>query len=342
MHARLFVALAAAALLFGVAAPATRADTTPMADIYAALRMHDLATYSGSTFFTSGDQVYFTYNLVNTSSSTLTVPVNTDYGTPFYIVGIEQTWVLRLGPDPTIPSMWWAGRDGDRYAAGGEILALGGPTVAPGQAIPRLTALYTTGFPPGHYRYFIEYKREFADGGTVIQTVSIDVANTTEPLDTTPPTLSVPSRVVADATSSTGAAVSYTVSAADDTDPAPTVACAPASGSSFPIGDTTVGCSASDSSGNTTTASFVVHVNGAAEQLTALRLVAAAVGPGSSLSSKVAAAQQYVAAGDAADACSVLQAFANELAAQTGKAVMSGDASALGTAAARIRNVLGC
>ena len=89
--------------------------------------------------------------------------------------------------------------------------------------------------------------------------------------DTTPPTLIVPVGVAADATSASGAVVVFDVSATDTVDPAPIVTCTPASGALFPIGETTVTCTATDASGNVATASFVVHVRGAAEQLTLLR-----------------------------------------------------------------------
>lgn len=80
--------------------------------------------------------------------------------------------------------------------------------------------------------------------------------------DTTPPVLSVPSTIAVNATSSAGASVTYTVTATDpDNQPSDlTIACAPASGSTFPIGSTTVTCMASDPAGNTTTSAFQVVV----------------------------------------------------------------------------------
>lgn len=79
--------------------------------------------------------------------------------------------------------------------------------------------------------------------------------------DTTPPTLSVPGPVVAEATSSTGALVNYpSPTATDNEDPAPVVSCLPASGSTFPLGSTPVTCRASDRSGNGASAGFQVTV----------------------------------------------------------------------------------
>ena len=77
--------------------------------------------------------------------------------------------------------------------------------------------------------------------------------------DTTPPTISV-ADITAVATGPTGAVVSYFVSVSDDRDPNPSLSCTPPSGSTFPLGTTTVTCVASDFSGNTSTATFKVTV----------------------------------------------------------------------------------
>ena len=80
------------------------------------------------------------------------------------------------------------------------------------------------------------------------------------PRDSTPPTLTVPSTIVVKGTSSSGAVVTYSVSATDPDD-AVTVSCSPPSGSVFPIGWTTVSCTATDTSGNSTSGSFLVVVS---------------------------------------------------------------------------------
>jgi hypothetical protein len=80
--------------------------------------------------------------------------------------------------------------------------------------------------------------------------------------DTTAPQLAgVPSSIYAVTGGSAGMAVTYPMPTASDiVDPAPRVACAPASGSVFPVGTTTVRCSATDDSGNAATAQFSVTV----------------------------------------------------------------------------------
>jgi hypothetical protein len=96
--------------------------------------------------------------------------------------------------------------------------------------------------------------------------------------DTTPPTLTVPDDIVVEANSTERAQVTYTVSAQDNVDGNATleedniitqddtggdidISCEPASGTTFPVGNTTVDCSATDEAGNTATASFTVTVN---------------------------------------------------------------------------------
>ncbi len=77
--------------------------------------------------------------------------------------------------------------------------------------------------------------------------------------DTTPPAITVPANITAEATGPSGAVVTYAVSATDPDDAA-TVSCTPASGSTFPVGVTTVACTATDTHGNTSNASFTVTV----------------------------------------------------------------------------------
>jgi len=79
-------------------------------------------------------------------------------------------------------------------------------------------------------------------------------------VDTTPPALSLPENRTVQATSTKGAAVTYAASATDVVDGAVFPSCAPASGSTFPVGATTVTCSARDTRGNQSSGSFTVTV----------------------------------------------------------------------------------
>ena len=102
-----------------------------------------------------------------------------------------------------------------------------------------------------------------SQGSHVFQVVAVSTDGESGPssftwtVDTTNPGL--PSNVVSEATSAAGAIVSF--SASDNLDPAPTLACgAHPPGSTFPLGDTTVTCTAKDAAGNESTGSFTVTV----------------------------------------------------------------------------------
>jgi X-Pro dipeptidyl-peptidase len=77
--------------------------------------------------------------------------------------------------------------------------------------------------------------------------------------DTTPPVLQLADRRV-ETTSAAGTPVGFAATATDALDGDVAVTCDPASGSAFPVGATTVHCSATDASGNTATGSFTVLV----------------------------------------------------------------------------------
>lgn len=79
-------------------------------------------------------------------------------------------------------------------------------------------------------------------------------------IDTTPPVVTVPSDMTVKSGSASGAAVTYSASATDNVDGSLTPSCNPSSGNTFPIGTTTVTCTATDSHGNTGTASFTITV----------------------------------------------------------------------------------
>jgi hypothetical protein len=88
-----------------------------------------------------------------------------------------------------------------------------------------------------------------------------EVQNTDCALDTTAPTMTVPDDISVLATSLSGATVAYTASAYDAVDGSLTPTCSQASGSTFAPNITTVTCTASDSAGNTASASFTVTVS---------------------------------------------------------------------------------
>jgi ELWxxDGT repeat protein len=168
-------------------------------------------------------------------------------------------------------------------------------------------------------------------------------------LDTVAPVVSSdPSDITVDATDAGGATVTYAAPAAtDDLDGDVPVTCLPASGATFSIGTTTVGCVARDLAGNEATVTFDVTVLGAADQMTdladAVRSTTTSAGTKKSLLAKLDAAMAAIGAGDDSEACDELKAFVNQVKAQAGKKQISaGQAAALIADAEQISDVIGC
>ena len=76
------------------------------------------------------------------------------------------------------------------------------------------------------------------------------------------PVLTAPARVIQPCTSPDGAEVSFSVVATDDCDTNVTIVCTPPSGSLFPVGTSTVSCTATDGAGNLVCSDFPVIVDG--------------------------------------------------------------------------------
>jgi hypothetical protein len=188
------------------------------------------------------------------------------------------------------------------------------------------------------------------DGQHTIYAASIDANGNKEAVqsaslkvDSTAPSLTV-SNLTVNATSPSGATVStYSASATDATSGLASVSCVPPAPHTFPIGDTTVSCSAADNAGNSTMQSFTVHVKGALDQLQDLLAYVRAIGkPGKSLADKTQAAINDSQAGDTTDTCSQLGAISNEAKAQNGKKLTAAQTSYVITTANRIGSVIGC
>jgi CSLREA domain-containing protein len=97
----------------------------------------------------------------------------------------------------------------------------------------------------------------------------------------TPPTFTPPANITTPATSGSGAVVTFTANGNDAEDGPIVAVCAPASGSTFPLGATTVSCTVTDSDGATVSGSFTVTVTAARAQMTiptpGTQLIASAV-----------------------------------------------------------------
>jgi hypothetical protein len=154
-------------------------------------------------------------------------------------------------------------------------------------------------------------------------------------------TFAQPPSVTADATSPSGATVTYPLPAATDPDDAtpPSVACTPPSGSVFPIGTTTVTCTATDRNdlNSPVQATFTVTVVGAAAQLAALQQAVAGLGFDNIPALFAGIAAQQLAAGHPALACQTLNKFISDVRLQ----VAASTAAPLIADAQRIQAVLG-
>jgi hypothetical protein len=137
--------------------------------------------------------------------------------------------------------------------------------------IPSHVTVVAPTVPGVDYAFSIDYGKLLtpagvSDGtsltGFTMITFVVDVEEL-EVVDTTPPTLAgMPADVALVTSDAAGAVLEYEApTASDDTDPAPVVACDPASGTIAQVGTTLVSCTATDASGNVATGAFWVTVH---------------------------------------------------------------------------------
>jgi hypothetical protein len=154
-----------------------------------------------------------------------------------------------------------------------------------------------------------------------------------------------PANITTDATGPSGATVTYPLPAVydpEDTTPSAAV-CTPASGSVFPIGTTTVTCTATDAKdlNSPLHVTFTVTVLGAAAQLADLHQAVHGLGLGNILADFVATAQRELSAGHPRLACVTLTQFILEVQLQTPRFIPRSTAAQLISDAKRIQAVLG-
>jgi HYR domain/WD40-like Beta Propeller Repeat len=155
----------------------------------------------------------------------------------------------------------------------------------------------------------------------------------------------LPEDIAVDATGPSGAVVTYVPpTAIDGGGEMLSVACDPQSSSTFPIGTTTVFCTATepDNPNNSVSGSFAVRVRGTAEQLENLADVVEGIGPGGSLANKIASIQKQLDEGNIDDACGTLRAFVRQVESQADKHIAAGPAATLIASAQRIQQVVPC
>lgn len=129
------------------------------------------------------------------------------------------------------------------------------------------------------------------DGSAVIR-----VPGPPPPPDTTPPTVTPPADQAIEATSSAGASQTFAGTAVDDVDGALSAPCQP---TAYPIGSTTVTCTATDAAGNSGSATFTVTVQDTTGPTLSLPapIVTGATSPAGATVSYTASANDLVAGG---------------------------------------------
>ena len=159
--------------------------------------------------------------------------------------------------------------------------------------------------------------------------------------DTIAPSLTLPANVTVDATSPSGAVVTYSASATDIVDGSVPVACTQVSGATFTIGTTKVTCSATDAHGNKGSGSFTVTVLSAA-QITSNLITAVAIANFRQAHNLLQKTLNSLNRGNLGAACKQLGAFINKVQAQSGKHLTVAQANQLIQSATDAKGALGC
>ncbi len=160
-------------------------------------------------------------------------------------------------------------------------------------------------------------------------------------VDKQPPTITCPAPQLVDSTGPNGAAVSFSPTASDNCAGPVAVSYTPPSGSVFPVGSTSVTCAATDVSQNTSTCSFTVTVLSPSQMTSNLTTTATnlAFQQGVALLQN---ALNQINLGNTVAACNQLNAFINQVQAQSGLQLTVGQANQLIASANQIRAALGC
>ena len=213
---------------------------------------------------------------------------------------------------------------------------LGVPAVSGGCETPGVTNNAPAQFPKG--TNFVHWTAADSCGNSNVCDQVIVV------VDLEPPQIFCSTNRVVVATTGRGASVVFPTPAATDNCPGVKVACVPPSGTIFPIGTTTVHCTATDTSGNQAVCGFTIHVKGAAEQIQDLIVLVGsfhlASGTENSLDSPLRSALDALKAGNKITASGFLQTFIDHVNAQSGKKLTTVQAISLVAAASRIKTVI--
>jgi hypothetical protein len=241
---------------------------------------------------------------------------------------ISAPILLTCAPDKIVST-----DPGQCYATG---VDLGAPVVSGGCQTPSFTNDASTQFAKGTNIVHWTATDSCSNSATCNQTVLV--------IDREPPRIVCSSNRVVAATSSRGVTTVYPTPAVIDNCPGVTVISEPPSDFTFPIGITTVHCTAIDSSNNREVCSFTIHVKGAVEQIRDLEALVGsfhlAYGMQNSLTSQLKSALAALLLGNKAAACASLQLFIDHAKAQSGKMLTAAQARSLVAAATQIKTVI--
>lgn len=132
-------------------------DKTQMEPIYKAIKINNARILSKGPF-SLGDKIIIAYELKNISGKKLEVPESHPYYCGKHLIGIRQHWIEQEEIKSEIPAISNIGlsRRGRRYAAGAR--AIEKDRIEAGETLEFKRTIDTTGYTPGEYTYYIEYK----------------------------------------------------------------------------------------------------------------------------------------------------------------------------------------
>jgi hypothetical protein len=192
-------------------------------------------------------------SLFQLGNSTVTVTSSDVAGNT--VTGNFTIWVCDTTPPtlPALPTLSSVTREATGPGGAAVTFTLGNATdLVDGSRTVTATPASGSTFPVGNSTVTVSSSDTRGNTATGNFTVRV--------VDTTPPTLTLPANKVVAASGASGAVVTFTTSANDTVSGARPTSATPASGSTFPIGTTTVNVSASDAAGNPASGSFKVTV----------------------------------------------------------------------------------
>jgi hypothetical protein len=152
--------------------------------------------------------------------------------------------------------------------------------------------------------------------------------------------LAAQSLLEVNATTPSGATVSFNTSVTDNVR-VTALSCAPASGSLFPVGRTTVTCTAGDAAGNTSSMSFSVNVIGAHEQLFNLLQYVISLNLPNGTSQPLVNQLRAAYSQDAYGACNKMGDFVSMVQKKSGN-IPNDEKAVMITEASRVMDATGC